>query len=180
METAQERPISQWMVIGLIGLGVVARWVPHPPNVTPLTALALFGGAYLSRRWAIGLPLVAVVLSDLVIGLHETVAFTWGAFALAGLLGWWVRRQPSAKRIVLGSCAGSMLFFLVTNFGVWLLGHQGTMYPQTLDGLVSCYAAALPFLRNTFAGDLMWTAGLFGLYALASARGRAPRLAQAR
>lgn len=180
METSQERPISQWMVIGLISLGVVARWVPHPPNVTPLTALALFGGAYLSRRWAIGLPLLAVVLSDLVIGLHETVAFTWGAFALAGLLGWWLRRQPSPKRIVLASCAGSMLFFLVTNFGVWLVGEQGTMYPHTIDGLVGCYVAGLPFLRNTFVGDLMWTAGLFGLYALASARGRAPRLMQAR
>ncbi len=180
METSQERPISQWLVIGLISLGVVARWVPHPPNVTPLTALALFGGAYLSRRWAIGLPLLAVVLSDLVIGLHETIAFTWGAFALAGLLGWWLRRQPSPKRILLASCTGSMLFFLVTNFGVWLVGEQGTMYPHTIDGLVGCCVAGLPFLRNTFAGDLMWTTGLFGLYALASARGRALRPIQVR
>lgn len=168
MQTAQERRTAQGLVIGLLLLGVIARWVPHPENVTPLTALALFGGAFLSRRWAIGLPLLAVILSDLAIGLHEVIAFTWGAFALTGLIGWWVRKQPSVRRIISASVFGSLLFFILTNFGVWLLGHQGAMYPKTLDGLTSCYVAALPFFRNSLVGDLAWTSALFGLYALAT------------
>lgn len=165
MSDSQEQRTRQGAAIGLIALGVAARFAPHPPNVSPLAAMALFGGTYLSRGWAIGVPLASVVLSDLVMGLHEVIAFTWGSVALTGLVGWWVRQHPSARRLVLASCLASTLFFVATNFGVWWLGENGTMYPKTLEGLVSCYTAALPFFRNTLLGDLAWTAGLFGLYA---------------
>ena len=157
-------------VAGLIALGVLARLLPHPHNVTPLTAMALFGGAYLSRRWGILLPLAIVVLSDLVLGFHDVMAFTWGAFALIGLAGWWLRRQPRAGRVVFASVAGSTMFFLVTNFGVWLLGDQGTMYPKTLEGLWTCYIAALPFFRNALLGDVVYTSSFFGLYAWMTSR----------
>ena len=153
--------------LGLILLAMAGRFAPHPPNVTPLTAVALLGGAYLPKRWAIAVPLAAIVLSDLVIGLHDVVAFTWTSIALISLLGWWIRRRPEMSRIALASVLGSTFFFLLTNFGVWLLGDQGTMYPRTLEGLGTCYVAALPFFRNALLGDLVITSTLFGLCAWA-------------
>ena len=170
MDTDHNHQAHQGLAIGLILVGVVARLVPHAPNVTPLTAMALFGATYLSRRWGILLPLATVILSDLILGLHETILFTWGGFALTGLVGWWLRRQPSAGRIVASAVAGSFIFFLVSNFGVWLLGDGGTMYPKTAEGLWSCFVAALPFYRNTLVGDLVYTAGFFGLYAWVNQR----------
>lgn len=155
------------LVLGLILVGMAARFLPHPGNMTPLVAMALFGATCLSRRWGVALPLAAVVLSDLAIGLHDVIAFTWGAFALTGVVGWWLRRQPTGGRMVLAALGGSTLFFLVTNFGVWLVGHQGTMYPKSLEGLWTCYVAALPFFRNMLIGDLVYTLGFFGLYAWA-------------
>lgn len=161
------------IVYGLIALGVVGRLVPHPPNSTPLAAIALFSGTYLGRRWAILAPLAAVAISDLLLGWHATVPFTWGAFALTGWLSWWVRRAPTASRITAAAVAGSLLFFVVTNFGVWVVGG---LYPRTAAGLWECYVAALPFLRGSFAGDLLYTAALFGGYAWATSRrhGRLP------
>jgi len=162
-----DSPLQRKVVIGLILMGLVARLVPHPPNATPLMAIALFGGTYLSKRWAILLPLIIVAISDLFIGWHRTVPFTWGAFALTGMLAWWIRLRPRPSRILGGAVAGSLLFFLITNFGVWV---AGTLYPQTLDGLRQCYVAAIPFFRNTVLGDLVYVTALFGGYALATSR----------
>ncbi len=168
------------VAFGLIVIGILARVLPHPPNVTPLTAIALFGGAALSARWAVGLPLITVMLSDMAIGLHDVVAFTWSGFALTGLLGLWIRRQPSVRRIVLASAAGSTFFFLLSNFGVWLVGDAGTMYPKTLQGLWLCYEAALPFFRNALIGDLVYTGGIFGAYAWMTRRLAVPALSRSR
>jgi hypothetical protein len=160
---ARERiPEHPWLVAGLIILGVVARLAPHPWNVTPVMAIALFGGTYLSKRWAILLPLGIVAISDLLIEWHTTVPFTWGAFLLTGMLAWWIRRDPSAVRIAASALTGSVLFFLITNLGVWLVGE---LYPRTADGLWQCYLAAIPFFRSTLLGDLVYTAALFGGYA---------------
>lgn len=154
------------VILGLVILGVLSRLVPHPWNATPVMAIGLFAGATLATRWAILLPLVIVALSDALIGWHSTVPFTWGGFLLTGMLGWWVRRHPSAERIVAGALAGSTLFFLLSNFGVWIIGE---LYPRTLDGLWACYVAAIPFFRTALAGDLVYTVALFGLYHLVTA-----------
>ena len=169
-ETQQQRP---WLVVGLILLGVISRLVPHPPNATPLMAIALFGGTYLSKRWAILLPLVIVGLSDAIIGWHNTLLYTWAAFVLTGMLAWWIRVHPSPWRIVGGALSGSVVFFLISNLGVWVAGG---LCPRTTAGLWECYVAAIPFLRNTLAGDVVYTMALFGGYALAL---RAPSLQKA-
>ena len=168
--TTAERS-HQGIAIGFIIVAAASRLLPHPWNVSPVTALALFGGAALSRRWAVGIPLAAVIASDLVLGLYDSVLFTWGAFALVGMIGWWLGRRITIGRLASASLAGSLVFFLISNFGTWLLGDGGTMYPKTLEGVRQCYIAALPFFRSTVAGDLIYTGGIFGLYALA-ARGR--------
>ena len=156
---------SQPVAIGLIVLGIASRLIPHPWNATPVMAIALFGGTYLPKRLAIVLPLVIVVLSDAVIGFHNTILFTWGAFVLTGSLAWWIRRRPDATRVITGAAAGSALFFLITNFGVWVVGE---LYPRTAAGLWQCYAAAIPFFRSTLLGDVVYATGLFGGYALVS------------
>ena len=157
---AQRQP---WIVFSLILLGVVARLVPHPWNATPIMAIALFGGTYLSKRWAILLPLATVILSDAIIGWHTTMPFTWTAFALTGGLAWWVRSRPGAARIATAALAGSLLFFLITNFGVWIVGG---LYPPTAQGLRDCFVAAIPFYRNTLIGDLVYTGAFFSAYAV--------------
>ena len=161
MEQTQHRE-RPWLAYGLIVMGVVSRLVPHPPNVTPLMAIALFGGTHLAKRWAVLLPLLIVVISDAVIGWHDTVLWSWGAFFLTGTLAWWVRSRPTPARILSGALIGSGLFFVITNFGVWAVGH---LYPRTVAGLWQCYLAALPFFRNSLIGDLVYTAALFGGYA---------------
>jgi len=155
--------VSQGLILGLILLGVAARLAPHPWNATPLMAIALFGGTYLPKRWAVLLPLMIVAVSDWLIGWHATIPFTWGAFALTGLVGWWIRPQPSASRILAGTLTGSLFFFLFTNFGVWA---TQSLYPRTLAGLWQCYVAAVPFFRGTLFGDVVYVTALFGFYAL--------------
>ncbi|MBI4003931.1 MAG: hypothetical protein HY353_02820 [Candidatus Omnitrophica bacterium] len=169
--TIQKHGQRLWLVVGLILVGIVSRLVPHPWNATPLTAIALFGGTYLPKRWAILSPLAIVALSDAFLGWHSTIPFTWGAFAVTGLLGWWIRVRLSATRILAGSLLGSVIFFVVTNFGVWAVE---AIYPRTLAGLWQCYVAGLPFFRNMLAGDLIYTAALFGMFAAIMSLGVMP------
>lgn len=155
---------STWLAYAFIIAGVVARLLPHPPNVTPVTGMALFGGWALTPRWlALVVPLAVMALSDAFIGWHQVVVFTWGSFVAVGVLGLWLRRGWNTRRLAVASLASSTLFFLVTNFGVWWTGAEG-LYPRTAAGLATCYVAALPFYRNALLGDLAYTVTLFGCY----------------
>jgi ABC-type multidrug transport system fused ATPase/permease subunit len=141
-----------------------SRLVPHPPNFAPIAAMALFGGAYFSdRRQAFLVPLAAMFLSDLVIGLHSTIAVVYGSFALIVCIGFWLRRRRTVSLVAGATLAGSVVFFVITNFGVWALG---SWYPKTLSGLMTAYIQAIPFFRNTVAGDLFYVSILFGGFAL--------------
>jgi len=151
------------LALGLVVIGVASRLMPHLPNLTPVMAIALFGGTYLPKRWSIALPLAIMAASDLVLGGHVTIPFTWGAFVLTGLIGWWVRERPRLGRIAAGALTGSALFFLITNVGVWLVAG---LYPPTAGGLSACFAAAIPFFRAMLLGDLVYTAVLFGAFAV--------------
>jgi hypothetical protein len=147
--------------LGLVGLAVLGRVVPHAANLTPLYAVALFACAYFPRRWALAVPVGAMVLSDLVIGLHSTVAFTWSGILVFALLGFALRGRRAGLGVVLAAGAGSLAFFAWTNFGVWLTSG---MYPHTASGLVACYTLALPFLRNSLLGNIAFSGALFAAY----------------
>ncbi len=151
-----------WIIFGILG-----RLIPHPPNATPMTSIALFGGSQLSRKRAFAVTILTMIVSDVLIawlkgnpifGLWSI--FTYSGFALIVLAGGFLRTVPTAGR-TLGFLAGSSLFFWVwTNFGVWITGdHQ--LYPLSTEGLVSCYMAAIPFLGNALVGDLAWGLVLF-------------------
>jgi hypothetical protein len=139
------------------------RLVPHPVNLAPVGAIALFAGAVLPRKLAWWLPLGILVISDLIIGPYSSMLFTWAAFLLVTLFGMTLRGTSNWLRVPFGALGASVIFFIVSNFGTWL---QGNMYDLTWAGLVLCYEMALPFFRNTFVGDLLYSTLLFGAYAL--------------
>jgi hypothetical protein len=163
------------LVLGaMILLAVATRLLYHfqpglvPPNFSPVEAVALFGGAYFAdRRLALLVPLAAMALSDLVIGFHGLLWLVYACVAVSTVLGFGLRGKVGVARVVAYSVIGSTLFFIVTNFGVWL---KGLYYPQTLSGLAECYLAATPFFQNTLAGDLFFSALLFGGFALLERR----------
>jgi len=141
------------------------RLVPHPPNFSPIDAIALFSGAYLGRRWlAFAAPFLALLLSDAVLGFYQGMEFQYVSVALIVILGAIVLPRTSIPRVGAASLASSILFFVVSNFGTWVVSG---MYPHTVAGLASCYVAAVPFFQNTVAGDLFYSALLFGGFAIA-------------
>jgi hypothetical protein len=151
-------------LVTAILMAATFRLLPHPPNFSPIAAMALFGGAFMPRK-ALGIlvPLAAMLLSDLVLGFHASMPFVYAAVALTSVLGWWLATNRTLGRVGIAAVLASVLFFLVTNFGVWA---SQDMYPHTLAGLGACFVAALPFFQNTLAGDLVFTALLFGGFAL--------------
>lgn len=155
------------LTYSLIILGLLARFLPHLPNFSPLAAVALFSGFYLRRRYAFLLPLAILLISDYFIsGYYGSVMFyVYGSYLLIGVLGVAFRSTKVFPRVIAGSLLSSLLFFIITNFGVW--ADPLFFYPRTFSGLVECYVAALPFFRNTVLGDLFFTSALFGAYELA-------------
>ena len=155
-------------ILAAILIAAALRLVPHWPNFTPIGAMALFGGAYFGKRaLAFAAPLGALLLSDLVLGFHAGMPYVYGSVALVVLIGWVLARRATPLGIAAAAMASSVLFFAVTNFGTWL---SSGMYPQTLAGLAACYVAAIPFFQNTLAGDLVFSALLFGGFALLERR----------
>ena len=159
-----------WFIASVVLVAVVARLIPHPFNFTPIGAAALFAGATIERkRLAFLVPLVAMLLSDAVIGFHSAMPVIYGCFAAAVCIGFALRGRTRAPFALLGGAvASATLFFIVTNFWVWM--RATTLYPHTPAGLVTCFVAAIPFYENQLAGDAIYTAVLFGGLALAERR----------
>jgi hypothetical protein len=167
----------------LIFIAALSRVIPHPPNFSPIEAVALFGGAYFARRhWALLVPLAAMFASDLVLGVLNGGIY-WDYFASAGyllvyvcialstVLGFGLRGKVNGRNVLGYSLAGSVLFFVVTNFGAWL---GSPAYPQTGAGLLAAYVAGVPFFQWTVLGTLAYAALLFGGFELL--RRRVPAL----
>jgi uncharacterized protein DUF6580 len=154
------------LVMAIVVSAAFSRLIPHAPNLTPMTAVALFAGAYIAdRKLALLVPLAALLLSDALLGFYgpgEMLAVYFST-ALTAALGIWVKKNRAFLRVGSAAIAGSVLFFVLTNFSVWAFR---TMYPKTGAGLIACYVAALPFFRNTLIGDLLYTAVLFGGFAV--------------
>jgi hypothetical protein len=150
------------LAMALIIVGILLRFAPHAPNFTPVAAIAMFGGAYLNKKYSIIVPLILMIASDLVIGFHNVIPFTWGGFVLIAILGMRLKKNKSVLGALSVSLSSAIIFYIVSNFGVWLMGW----YPHTLKGLVDCYVLALPFLRTFTLATLVYTAVFFGIYEL--------------
>ena len=152
-------------LLAAIAAAAALRLVPHPPNFSPIDAIALFSGAYVGRRaLAFVAPLAALLLSDLVLGFYHGMATVYATVALIVVIGWWLSSKRTPLRIGAAAVVSSVIFFMITNFGMWLFSG---FYPVTYAGFVACYTAAIPFFQNTVAGDLFYAVLLFGGFALA-------------
>jgi hypothetical protein len=167
------RTSSLWLIGGMILVAALFRMLPspevRPPNVAPIGAMALLGGAAITdRRLAFAIPLVAMLISDVLIGFDGSRVWVYGSLVLITLLGRLLqnrRRNPAA--VGLGSLGASLVFFILTNFGVW---WSSGMYGHTFSELIRCYVMAIPFFGNTVVGDLAFSGALFGGLALVESR----------
>jgi hypothetical protein len=133
------------------------RLAAHPWNVAPVCAMSLCGGLYLGKRWALLVPLAAMLVSDIFLGFSIVSPFVYGCYVVSGLMGLGLRDRKTFGWIAGGTLASSVLFFVVTNFATWALTG---LYPHTVAGLVRCYGMAIPFFRGTLAGDVLFV-GIF-------------------
>jgi hypothetical protein len=152
------------LILGLIGLDVLARVVPHAPNFAPAAAPALFASLILQRRaLAFAVPLGAMLLSDYLLGFSDwrmTIA-VYGSLMFPAALGLLARRRLEPHFVYALASVSSLAFYAVTNFAVWTFSG---MYSHDTAGLLDCYILALPFFRNTLAADLLWITALFAAY----------------
>ncbi len=143
----------------------LTRLLPHYPNFTAIGAVALFGGAHFDKKWmAVLVPFVALLITDAIIGFHSTMFAVYLSFGLTILIGIAIQQRKSLGTIAVASVLSSVVFFAITNFAVWTVGGY---YPKDIPGLVACFTAAVPFFSTTLLGDLLFTAVLFGSFALA-------------
>ena len=142
----------------VILIAAMMRLLPHPPNFAPIGALALFSGAHLGKKFRFIIPLSAMLLSDIVLGFHNDMAFVYASFLLIILIGSRIKNHINPQHVFVASLGSSVLFFVITNFGVWAVGD---MYVKNVSGLIQSYAMGIPFFRNTLLSDMFYSFGLF-------------------
>ncbi|MGA2140657.1 MAG: DUF6580 family putative transport protein [Verrucomicrobiia bacterium] len=171
-------------ILMVLGAGIfrLAAHGFHWWNIAPVAAMALLGGMYLGRRYALWVPLAVLLATDIVLNvwmgypiIYWPRGFDYAAFLLVGLLGLWARERKVGVKIG-AAIATPFVFFLISNFAVWLFGLSlaNTPYAKTLSGLAECYTAGLPFLRGTMIGDWAFMA-LFALSAVWARRASGER-----
>ena len=139
------------VAVGVIIALSASRFIPHPPNFTSLIALSFYVPAIFGIRF-IPAVIIAMLFTDLIIGFHSTLLFTWGSVLLIGLLSKYINTTMSKR--IFGSLLGAFLFYIITNFGVWIGGGYG----YSANGLMQCYILALPFFGYTFISTLIFSA----------------------
>ena len=157
-------------------IGVLFRLIPHPVNFAPILAIALFGGTYLNRKTALWVPMSALIISDLFLGTYSPILmlFVYASTLASCLLGLWLRNHKNVLNIVGISLVSAVIFYLFSNFGVWIMPSG---YPHNWAGLIECYLMAIPFLKNSVASNLIYTAVFFGAYEMAQSLLRKRKLA---
>jgi len=144
-------------VIAVLCMSLI-RLLPHPPNVSPITAIALFSGGMIGGISAFGIPLLIMFISDLILGFHITIPFVYASFIIITFFGFLLKKRNKSQHYLVASLFSSFLFFFITNFGVWL---TSPMYQKNINGLILCYTMGVPFFRNTIIGDIFFTIGIF-------------------
>jgi hypothetical protein len=175
-------PPRFWFLSALTLAAAISRIIPHPYNFAPFAAVALFGAATFPGRWsAVLVPFGSLLLGDCLLevtyragwqpnwGFHRGQWVVYASLIPSLLLGFAIRGRRTVTNVAAATLAGSVFFFLSTNFAVWASGSID-VYPRTIQGLLLCYEAAIPFFKNTLAGDFVYATALFGGLALAEAR----------
>ena len=149
--------MNKVLIVLLVLVGVATRLIPHPPNFTPILSVALLSGAYFKNRLSFLIPVLIMLVSDIFIGGHLTTMWVYSSMLIVFLIGFYLIKKQSMKNVMISSVVGSLLFFAITNFGVWLIG-----YPNTLSGFIACYVAAIPFYKNTLLSALLYSGAIHG------------------
>ncbi|VVA44181.1 conserved membrane hypothetical protein [Candidatus Roizmanbacteria bacterium] len=155
MKKTKLKSVGSYLLIIL--LAVVARLIPHAPNFAPIGGLALFSGANFKNKIALLIPLAAMFISDIFLGFHKTMPFVYLSFIIIALIGGLIKTNKW-QSLLKASLVSSVLFFMITNFGVWA---TGTMYQKNISGLTQSYIMGLPFFRNTIISDLFYSFSFF-------------------
>ena len=146
--------------ISLIVILAFARLIPHPPNFTPIIAVAIISGYFFKNlNFSFVILLIAMLISDLFIGFYENVFFVYASLLLITFIFHKISKKINFKNLFVFSFAGSLIFFIISNFGVWILGSPGLdnlPYDKNLNGLIECYILAIPFFGNTFLSTLIF------------------------
>lgn len=145
-------------------IGVLSRLLPHLPNMTAVGATSLFMGAKYGVKKSIIVLFTTMLIADSVKGLHSVMWATYGSLFLTILIGKFIASKQNTRWIIGGAFLSSVLFFIITNFAVWLAPNF--MYEKTISGLLACYTMAIPFFRNSIVGDMVYTALFFGGFEL--------------
>ncbi len=169
------------IISGFLLLAAISRMIPHPSNFAPIGAMSLFGAAYFSnKKLAFLLPLLAFFVSDLLVNnilyaeyytgfvfISPHFIYTYGAMIAIVFAGLFIFKKVNTKRVIGGSLTASILFFIISNFGVWITSPT---YDLSLQGFIACYTAAIPFFHMSVLGDLFYCGVLFGAYEFAKSR----------
>tara|TARA_B100000686_G_scaffold285111_1_gene309073 strand:- start:823 stop:1359 length:537 start_codon:yes stop_codon:yes gene_type:complete len=147
--------------IGLILILALARLIPHPPNFTPIIAVAIVSGYFFKNlNFSLIILLMAMLISDLFIGFYENVFFVYASLLLITFIFHKISKKINFKNLFIFGFAGSLIFFIISNFGVWILGSPGVdnlPYDKNLNGLIECYILAIPFFGNTFLSTVIFS-----------------------
>ena len=138
-----------YLFIGCLGIILLHRFIPHPPNFTPVIAMALYLPIFFGL-WCIPFLLLAFAITDYFIGFHSLLIWTWGSLALVGLISKYGKNILSR---LFATFLGAIIFFTISNLGVW---YSGGLYDHTIEGLIKCYIMALPFFTNTLLSTIIF------------------------
>ncbi len=164
--TKKGKILELLLALFLISIGVLIRFLPRPANFAPIAAIALFAGVYLSKKLALVVPILAMIISDYFLGFYQfsLMAFVYLSFLICVFFGFWLKKHKKWYTVLGVTLSGSILFFLLTNFAVWAFTGW---YPRDFSGLIQCYLMAIPFFRNTLLGDLFFVTLFFGIFEIA-------------
>ena len=138
--------MNKLIILAIIIFAAFTRLIPHPPNFTPIIAIGLFGGAYLKdRRLVFLIPIITMIIADIILGFHGTMIWVYGSLVIISMMGILLQNRTTLKNCTIATLGGSLLFFLATNFGVWIMSG---FYEKSILGLFTCFAMALPFFHK--------------------------------
>ncbi len=158
-------------VVAMIVIAAFSRIVIHIPNITPVFALALFGGAYINKKsLAFLIPLVAMFISDAFIGFYSQIYMIYISIIASVLIGIYLRRKVSVATVFGASLASSVVFFILSNFAVWISGVGIANYPMNIQGFMLCYTEAIPFFGYEAIGTLIYTSVFFGVFNIVTSK----------
>ena len=157
--------IRHFSVVLVILVAVFSRIIPHPANFSPIIAMGLFSGFYFknNKKLALFIPLVAMVISDIYLGFYSISLFVYLSLGFIILIGFLIPNEKyttSFDNILFGSLAGSVVFFIISNLGVFLLNGYG----YSIEGFIICYVQAIPFFQTSLMADLLFTTVIFLSY----------------